>query len=115
MRSRGWTLVIGLILVVAGAWLFNSVPPFIDADTLSDTQQLAYIMGAFMFISGVLSIISVPFMKPRKKENQTNSTTPQNSSGSLESKLHELDGMKSRGVIDEAEYQRLRKNLIERS
>ena len=72
-------------------------------------------MGAAI-IGGSLGLALLGFGSfKRGNQDVTSPSQTISSSSDLEAKIRELDGMKSRGVIDETEYQRLRKNLIERS
>lgn len=74
-------------------------------------SQATRLMGTAI-VTGLLGLALISISGYRRKKTETISNNSFASSGGLESKLRELDSMKTRGLINESEYQKARNKLF---
>jgi uncharacterized membrane protein len=116
----------GLLFLAFGIICFILVPLmptpvfFNSYEWPSNGGSAALAMGILTFVAIVCMVIAMLYFRMASEEEKANpsniyTSTSFTSGNNLETELRKLDDMKARGVIDEAEYKKLRENLISRS
>lgn len=92
----------------------SAMDAWLDCSDEMQPKYLPWLFGVPFALAGLLAYIAGLYAKANLS-NSAPISTGGASSNRIEAEIQKLDDMKRRGVIDDAEYKRLRDNLINRS